>query len=155
MGVQFMNGKTTAKYSYVTNEIDILTNRIDKIDNALNDINTDIHNEEQTRLQSDLLLTEHVSDVESKINAKIKYIQHTISPIINVLCNIVTTRWFMIFNYFAMMVEYCLDGSTIIITPTSIGDIDRKEFKKKYKKFKNDIRSCGIKLNKLIVEFIM
>ena len=44
MGVQFMSGQTTAKFTHVTNEIDTVNNEIDKIKENCNDLDRRIHN---------------------------------------------------------------------------------------------------------------
>lgn len=139
MGVQFMSGQTTAKFTHVTNEIDTVNNEIDKIKENCNDLDRRIHNEEITRLNADTQITQYVNGLESRIIANEEYQKRILEPIINVLCAIVISWWFRFFNHFAMMVRYRIEVNTIIVSPL-FKETTRDQFKQYEKEFKQQLK---------------
>ena len=139
MGVQFMSGQTTAKFTHVTNEIDTVNNEIDKIKENCNDLDRRIHNEEVTRLNVDMQITQYANGLESRIIANEEYQKRILEPIINVLCVIVISWWFRFFNHFAMMVRYRIEVNTIIVSPL-FKETTRDQFKQYEKEFKQQLK---------------
>lgn len=135
MGVQFMSGQSTAKFTHVTNEIDNVNNEIDKIKENCNDLDTRIHNEEITRLNVDTQIMQYANNLENRIAANEESQKRILEPIINVLCAIVVSWWFRFFNHFAMMVRYRIEVNTIVISPL-FKETSREQFKVYEKEFK-------------------
>lgn len=135
MGVQFISGQSTAKFTCVTNEIDTVNNEIDKIKENCNDLDRRIHNEEATRLNVDMQIMQYANGLESRIIANEETQKRILEPIINVLCAIVVSWWFRFFNHFAMMVSYQIEVDTIIVSPL-FKETTREQFKVYEKRFK-------------------
>lgn len=139
MGVQFMSGQTTAKFTSVTNEIDTVNNEIDKIKENCNDLDRRIHNEEATRLNVDMQIMQYANGLESRIITNEETQKRILEPIINVLCAIVISWWFRFFNHFAMMVRYRIEVDTIIVSPL-FKETTRDQFKQYEKEFKQQLK---------------
>lgn len=139
MGVQFMSGQSTAKFTCVTNEIDTVNNEIDKIKENCNDLDRRIHNEEATRLNVDMQIMQYANGLESRIITNEETQKRILEPIINVLCAIVISWWFRFFNHFAMMVRYRIEVNTIIISPL-FKETTRDQFKQYEKEFKQQLK---------------
>lgn len=139
MGVQFMSGQTTAKFTSVTNEIDTVNNEIDKIKENCNDLDRRIHNEEATRLNVDMQIMQYANGLESRIITNEETQKRILEPIINVLCAIVISWWFRFFNHFAMMVRYQIEVDTIIVSPL-FKETTRDQFKQYEKEFKQQLK---------------
>lgn len=139
MGVQFMSGQTTAKFTHVTNEIDDINNKMESIEGMCNNLDTRIHNEEVTRLNVDTQIMQYANGLENRIVANEESQKRILEPIINVLCAIVVSWWFRFFNHFAMMVRYRIEVNTIVISPL-FKETTRDQFKQYEKEFKQQLK---------------
>ena len=135
MGVQFMSGQSTAKFTHVTSEIDTINDEIKSIKEACNDLDRRVHNEEVTRLNVDMQIMQYANGLESRIIANEETQKRILEPIINVLCAIVVSWWFRFFNHFAMMVRYRIEVNTIVVSPL-FKETTREQFKVYEKRFK-------------------
>ena len=135
MGVQFMSGQSTAKFTHVTSEIDTINNEIKSIKEACNDLDRRVHNEEVTRLNVDMQIMQYANGLESRIITNEETQKRILEPIINVLCVIVVSWWFRFFNHFAMMVRYQIEVNTIVVSPL-FKETTREQFKVYEKRFK-------------------
>ena len=66
MGVQFMSGQSTAKFTHITNEVDTINNEIKSIKETCNNLDSRLHNEEVTRLNEDMLIMQYANGLESR-----------------------------------------------------------------------------------------
>lgn len=139
MGVQFMSGQSTAKFTHVTNEVDTINNEINIIKETCNNLDSRVQNEEATRLNVDMQIMQYANGLESRIIANEESQKRILEPIINVLCAIVISWWFRFFNHFAMMVRYRIEVNTIIVSPL-FKETTRDQFKQYEKEFKQQLK---------------
>ena len=139
MGVHFMSGQSTAKFTHTVNEIDNINSRIVSIEETCNNLDSRVNTEETIRQNNDMQIMQHINSLETHIMVNEEKQKRVLAPIINVLCAIVISWWFRFFNHFAMMVRYRIEVNTIIVLPL-VKETTREQFKAYEKEFKQQLK---------------